>query len=52
MSVMINYTSSVTEMTDALKWGTLEDRRVEASLLILSKVFHNLTRIPMSTVNL
>ena len=37
-----NYTSSVTERIDALKWETVEDQRV------YYKIFHNLASIPFN----
>ena len=40
-----NYTSSVTEMLKILNWQTLENRRIQNSLILLSKIKHNLVAV-------
>ena len=40
-----NFTSSVTEMLKVLNWQTLENRRIQNSLILLYKIKHNLVAV-------
>ena len=41
-------TSSVSDMLDSLGWRTLQDRRMDAKLIMLYKIRHNLVALPAS----